>query len=83
MTCNNPCSIKYSNTKCLTALTKIKNLENLINIELAKAKLLLELLNCENLDKIKDLLLKIFKEIERLESEVSSTYNDKGGIATF
>ena len=53
----------------MNALQKINDLEKLINIELSKAKLLLELLNCENLDKIKELLLKIFKEIEKLESE--------------
>ena len=71
MTCNNSCSTKYSNTKCLTALKKINDLEILINIQLAKAKLLLELLNCENLDKIKELLLKIFEEIKKLENGVS------------
>ena len=42
---------------------KINELENKINIELEKAELLRSLLNCENVDKIKQLLQKKFNEI--------------------
>ena len=52
---------------CLKSLKNINNLEDKINIELEKSKLLLLLLNCENLNNIQPLLKKIFEEIQMLE----------------
>ena len=49
--------------QCLKTLKKINKIENKINIELEKAELLRSLLNCENVDKIKQLLQKKFNEI--------------------
>ena len=48
-------------------MKNINNLEDKINIELEKSKLLLLLLNCENLNNIQPLLKKIFEEIQMLE----------------
>ena len=65
------CLKKHSEQKCVTVLKNINDIENKINIELEKAKLLLLLLNCENLDNIKKPLTKIFKKIQSLEREVT------------
>jgi hypothetical protein len=56
---------------CKKKLKKIKNIECNIHKELEKVKILLTLLNCENLENIKPLLKTIFSEIERLEKEAA------------
>ena len=73
------CLKKHSEQKCVTVLKNINDIENKINIELEKAKLLLLLLNCENLDNIKKPLTKIFKKIQSLEREVTISDGDLNG----
>ncbi len=68
---SNDCLKKHSEKKCVKSLKNINDIENKINVELEKAKLLLLLLNCENLDNIKSLLKKIFETIKLLEEEVT------------
>jgi hypothetical protein len=62
---------KYSEKKCVKALKNINDIEDKINVELEKAKLLLLLLNCENLDNIKPKLKIIFEKIQKMEEEVA------------
>jgi hypothetical protein len=64
------CEKIQKSKNCLKSLKKINELENKINIELEKSKLLLSLLNCENVDKIKQLLKKNFNEILVYETEI-------------
>jgi hypothetical protein len=73
--CNKVRSKKYSYCQCLKSLKEINELENKINIELEKAKLLLSLVNCENVDKIKQLLKTNFLEIEKQLFKINN-YND-------
>ena len=65
------CLKKHSEKKCVKALKNINDIENKINIELEKAKLLLLLLNCENLDNIKPELKIIFEKIQKMEKEIT------------
>ena len=63
---------KQREQQCLKSLKKINCIEEKINVELKKAKLLLKLLNCENLDEIKLSLSQVFLEIEKMETEVGT-----------
>ena len=64
------CCKKNKEKKCLNALKNINELEDKINVELQKAKLVLSLLNCDSLDTIKPVLEEIFLKIQSLEDEV-------------
>ncbi len=67
------CLKKHSEKKCVKALKNINDIENKINVELEKAKLLLLLLNCENLNNIQPLLKNFFEEIQMLEVIISGS----------
>jgi hypothetical protein len=69
--CNKNHSKSCREKKCLKSLKEINELENKINIELEKAKLLLSLLNCENVDKIKQLIQTNFNKILMDEEQVA------------
>jgi hypothetical protein len=58
------CKSKKTNNSCQSSLKKINKIENEIDTELQKVKLLLSLLNCHDLNKIKPLILENFKKIE-------------------
>ena len=73
------CLKKHSEKKCVKALKNINDIEDKINVELQKAKLVLSLLNCDSLDTIKPVLEEIFLKIQSLEDEVVIT-SKKGGF---
>jgi hypothetical protein len=70
--CNKVRLKKYSYCQCLKSLKEINELENKINIELEKAKLLLSLVNCKNVDKIKQKLTNVFNNIKKEEKYIQA-----------
>ena len=72
MSSKKDCCKKNKEKKCLNALKNINVIEDKINVELEKAKLLLSLLNCDTLGTIQPELQKIFEELKNLEDEVTT-----------